>query len=96
MYRVTILAGMTRNEPASSEADDPIEVAARIMGSQTALAQALGITKGAVHQWKLNGVPAERCPDVELVTHGRVRCEQLRPDVKWWVVRGHKRAPRAR
>ena len=42
-----------------------------------------------VSQW-CNGVcliPAERCPEIERVTGGAVRCEELRPDVDWAVLR---------
>lgn len=71
----------------------PIEKAARIVGSQSALAAALGVTKAAVWQWKEDGrkVPAEHCPVIERLTGGKVRCEQLRPDVDW----AYLRAPTA-
>ena len=38
-----------------------------------------------IHQWRLRGVPADHCPTVEAVTG--VRCELLRPDVDWSVLR---------
>jgi DNA-binding transcriptional regulator YdaS (Cro superfamily) len=38
-----------------------------------------------VSNWRARGVPAERCPDIERVTG--VRCERLRPDVDWDVLR---------
>jgi len=68
---------------------EPIERAAEILGSQTALAELLGLSKGAVSQWKEPGrrVPAEYCPLIERATQGRVRCEELRPDVAWDVLR---------
>lgn len=31
--------------------------------------------------------PAEHCPDAEELTGGDVRCEELRPDVNWGVLR---------
>jgi DNA-binding transcriptional regulator YdaS (Cro superfamily) len=31
--------------------------------------------------------PAELCPSCERLTSGRVRCEELRPDVAWDVLR---------
>lgn len=31
--------------------------------------------------------PAEHCPECERLTGGRVRCEELRPDVAWDVLR---------
>ncbi|WP_390342332.1 transcriptional regulator [Variovorax boronicumulans] len=69
--------------------EHPVERAARIVGSQTALAAALGVTKAAVGQWKEEGrrVPAEHCPSIERLTAGAVRCEELRPDVAWDVLR---------
>jgi DNA-binding transcriptional regulator YdaS (Cro superfamily) len=67
----------------------PIDRAAELLGSQVALAAALGVTKAAVNQWKDEGrrVPAEHCPAIERLTGGAVRCEDLRPDVEWGVVR---------
>lgn len=69
--------------------DHPVERAAKIVGSQTALAGHLGVTKAAVGQWKEEGrrVPAEHCPSIERLTAGAVRCEDLRPDVAWDVLR---------
>lgn len=57
--------------------------------SQIDLARKLGVTGGAISQW-VNGlaaVPAERCPAIEEATGGQVRCEDLRPDVRWDVLR---------
>lgn len=53
------------------------------------LADHLGVTKGAVSQWKLDGrrIPAEHCPVIERLTEGEVRCEALRPDVDWEYLR---------
>ncbi len=53
------------------------------------LANGLGVTPGAISQWisGLRSVPAERCPDIERLTHGAVRCEELRPDIPWGVLR---------
>jgi DNA-binding transcriptional regulator YdaS (Cro superfamily) len=37
--------------------------------------------------WKARGrVPAEHCPSIEAATG--IRCEDLRPDVNWSVLRG--------
>lgn len=42
-----------------------------------------------VQQWKrTQRVPAEYCPDIEAITG--VRCEELRPDVNWSVLRAKK------
>lgn len=71
--------------------EHPVARAAKVVGSQTALAIALGVTKAAVGQWKDEGrrVPAEHCPSIERLTSGAVRCEELRPDVAWDVLRAH-------
>lgn len=68
---------------------DAIDKAAEIIGSQTALAALCGVSKGAVSQWKDKDrrVPAEYCPLIERATAGAVRCEDLRPDVAWDVLR---------
>lgn len=57
--------------------------------SQAELAKVLGVTPGAVNQWAngLSAVSAERCPAIERATGGLVRCEDLRPDVQWSVLR---------
>lgn len=69
-----------------------IKLACRIVGSDAALARALGVTKGAVWQWTHSGrVPVARCPAIEALTKGAVRCESLRPDVDWGVLRGKQR-----
>lgn len=67
----------------------PIDKAAAILGSQVALAAVLGVTKAAVGQWRDpdRRVPAEHCPAIERATGGAVRCEELRPDMDWAVLR---------
>ncbi len=67
---------------------DPLERAIDLLGGITRLARALGLGSHAVvHQWRSNRVPAERCPSIERVTNGAVRCEELRPDVDWGYLR---------
>lgn len=75
----------------------PIDRAASIVGSQVALAVLLGVTKAAVNQWKDDGrkVPAEHCPPIERATKGQVRCEDLRPDIEWHILRKQSRLPTA-
>lgn len=58
------------------------------LGGITSMARALNLRSHAVvHQWRLTRVPAEHCPAIERVTNGLVRCEELRPDVAWDVLR---------
>ena len=67
----------------------PVDRAVEIVGTQVLLAAALGVSKSAVGQWKEEGrrVPAEHCPVIERLTAGAVRCEELRPDIEWIVLR---------
>lgn len=67
---------------------DALKKAIEIAGTQSALAERLGLRQSHISMWLHRGnVPAEHCPDIELATGGKVRCEQLRPDVKWGVLR---------
>lgn len=66
-----------------------IERAIAACGSAVTLAGLIEVTPAAVGQWKSGErrVPAERCPLIERATGGVVRCEDLRPDVAWDVLR---------
>jgi DNA-binding transcriptional regulator YdaS (Cro superfamily) len=68
---------------------ESIKQAAAILGGQTGLARALNVSSGMVHQWVhgLRPLAAEHCPIIERATAGQVRCEDLRPDVDWAVLR---------
>ena len=60
-----------------------IAKAVEIAGSQTALADLLGVSKVAVNQW-LSGerpVPAGRCIAIEEATNGAVTRYDLRPAI---------------
>lgn len=66
-----------------------ITKACAAIGGQAMMARAIKVSPPTVSQW-CNGVrpiPAERCPEIERVTGGAVRCEELRPDVDWAVLR---------
>jgi DNA-binding transcriptional regulator YdaS (Cro superfamily) len=71
-----------------------IKTACEKVGGITAMANHLGITVGAVHQWTkgTKRVPAERCPVIEALTEGAVRVEELRPDVEWHHIRNSRAA----
>lgn len=72
-----------------SQPFEPILRAAEAVGSQAALARLLKVTPSAVNQWATGDrrVPAEQCPAIERATAGAVRCEELRSDVAWDVLR---------
>jgi len=56
--------------------------AIRCAGSQTALAQRVGVRPQAVHLWVKKGrVPAARALAVERATAGQVSRHELRPDL---------------
>lgn len=63
----------------------------------TALAHELGVTKGAVFQWTMEGrrIPAEHCPEIERLSGGEAKCEAMRPDVNWSYLRGPCRRRRS-
>lgn len=61
------------------------------LGSVTALAGGLEVSVQAVCFWRdgKRTIPADKCPSIERLTGGVVRCEELRPDVDWAQVRGN-------
>jgi DNA-binding transcriptional regulator YdaS (Cro superfamily) len=71
--------------------------ALNIVGGPAKMARQLGERQQTVSAWDRRGkgrVPAEHCPGIERATRGAVRCEDLRPDVEWWVLRhGWEHAP---
>lgn len=57
------------------------------------LARAMDLpSEKAIHAWKLTRIPAEHCPVIEKLSGER--CEDLRPDVLWHVLRARPRAGR--
>ena len=65
-----------------------IDKAIGFVGSASALAKTLKVTKGAVHQWRTAGkVPAPRCPEIEKLTHRTVLCEELNGEIDWAYIR---------
>ena len=67
---------------------DALIQAIEIAGGQSALARAIGGSAQTVNNWiRRASVPAEHCHAIERATNGAVRCEDLRPDVEWSVLR---------
>ena len=62
----------------------PFERACQSVGGLVKLAGLLGKKKQTVSHYR-NRVPAEVCPLIE--KHTGVKCEELRPDVEWGVLR---------
>ena len=70
------------------ELQNPVDVAIKAMGGVAGTVRVLHLNGHAtVQQWRKNRVPAEYCPRIEEATGGLVRCEDLRPDVRWDVLR---------
>ena len=68
---------------------NPVNHAIEVMGGVAETVRKLGLNGHAtVYQWTKTRVPAERCIQIEAATNGLVRCEDLRPDVQWSVLRG--------
>lgn len=74
--------------------ETPFARAVKVAGGMTALARKLNECghkvrgHATVYQWGQTRVPAEYCPDIEAITG--VKCEELRPDVNWSVLRAKK------
>lgn len=78
---------------------ETLRIAIDRIGGQTALADYLSshgwpkVRQGNISKWLRSATPesippAQYCPDIEAATG--VRCEELRPDVKWSILRnGH-------
>lgn len=65
---------------------EALERAVEKAGGVGALATLIGVAASAPSMWRVRGrVPAEHCPSIERATG--VRCEDLRPDVAWDVLR---------
>jgi DNA-binding transcriptional regulator YdaS (Cro superfamily) len=74
------------------EAVDAV-IALAFGGVATRLAKHFDVSDQTVVWWRRGErdgpvpFPAEHCPACERLTSGRVRCEELRPDVAWDVLR---------
>ena len=64
------------------------------LGTQEKLAKAIDLTKAAISQYAtgLKRPSAEVAIRIEAATRGRVRVEDIRPDVPWHVIRGSQAA----
>lgn len=74
-----------------------IRNAVETVGSAQKLADQIGVPVQSVYFW-LSGarrIPADYCPAIERETEHAVRCEDLRPDVDWGVLRGASATPKA-
>jgi DNA-binding transcriptional regulator YdaS (Cro superfamily) len=63
-----------------------IERAAKAAGSQSKLAEAIGVTQQNISYWKTSGIPMQYGASIELATHGAVTRKEIWPDTwpKYW------------
>jgi DNA-binding transcriptional regulator YdaS (Cro superfamily) len=57
------------------------------LGGVSAVANLLDERPQTVSNWRTRGVPAERAIQLEAKTNGIARCEEMRPDIDWSVLR---------
>ena len=75
-----------RGPPPRPKGLAALKAAVELLGGQTNLAKAIGVSQGAVWQ-ALNGhkqratVPGGWCPKIEAATKGKIKREDLRPDL---------------
>lgn len=70
--------------PAAQAAQRAVD----LLGGPVAAARKLGVERyQTVQSWTRNRIPAEYCPAIERELHGAMRCEEMRPDVAWGVLR---------
>ena len=69
-----------KDEAEKQAAKDGLKLAILAVGTQTQLANAIGVTQQSVAEWWRRGfAPAERCRKIEAVSG--ISCQDLRPDV---------------
>lgn len=56
-----------------------VQDASDVVGGLSVLAERLGITRQAIHQWE--EVPRQRVLDIEMATDGKISRSKLRPDI---------------
>ena len=71
---------MEHEKPSHPEQEHALDRAAIEAGGRANLSNVLGVSLGALGNWKIRGVPIERCYAVERATNGAVTRKDLRPD----------------
>ena len=59
--------------------------AVKFVGGTTKLCLAIGVSDGKVSNWLYTDekVPAHHVPKIVVATQGKIRPEELRPDIQW-------------
>lgn len=71
---------MENEESPQKDLAHALDRAAFAAGGRINLSQVLDVTLGALGNWKIRGVPIERCYAIERATNGVVTRKDLRPD----------------
>jgi DNA-binding transcriptional regulator YdaS (Cro superfamily) len=71
---------MEHEKPPQHDPAHALDRAALAAGGRGNLSQVLDVTLGALGNWKIRGVPIERCYAIERATNGAVTRKDLRPD----------------
>jgi DNA-binding transcriptional regulator YdaS (Cro superfamily) len=50
-------------------------------GTQKKLADILGVTQMAISQWKKRGIPIKRCVQIEQLSNGKIKREEIWADI---------------
>lgn len=76
--------------PTPLQSLDAATTCFRAQGGQAALAEAIGVKSPSISGWRKalaagnrKGIPQDRCEPIETATAGKVRVEELRPDLLW-------------
>lgn len=82
----------TNGAPRQEELRDAVKLA----GGAAALADHLGLSRGAIYDFIRRGNFApEHCPEIEKFSHGKVKCEILNTTVDWAYLRNGATEPAA-
>ncbi|HDR1413179.1 helix-turn-helix domain-containing protein [Pasteurella multocida] len=66
-----------------------INKAIALLGGQSALARACGVSQPTVNKWVNGGnMDVKHIVSIIKATDGRVTAEEIRPDVDWAVIKG--------
>lgn len=71
------------NQHKARKQDPAVARACEIVGSQSELGRQIGVGQSAVNYWlwSRKPVPAKRAVQIEVATGGKVRREEIRPDL---------------
>lgn len=87
-----IVSGMTETDEIVPK--NPLELAIKLLGGVNKMGKRMNVEPSAITNWRRRGnVPTEQCPAIELLTRGKVKRKQLRPDMfaSFEQLRRHKR-----